>query len=1042
MPQGKKRSAVDIFEQGRRQGRKPSAVDIFEQSQAPPPPVPQGSPAEPQGAFESFGTELAGKFLQYGIKPGAALANAISEASGGNFQPLKDIAESAGRGALNLASAFDPTGAAYEPTVASQAQRMQELRQAEEARLPENVRLMERGYQVEAAKPRTTAGQVAGIAGGLIGAGAPIAATAALTGGSLPAVAATAALQSAAEPENLALNVGSAVVPIPIGKLVAPIIRRIRGNKAGVIQPEILTPRPNPEGLAMAIGEDAFDAGKVKVTDLGLEHVSPPTRPASAIAVKREIPVTEITLGRDELSKGRMFQVEQALQQGVKREGETFTTLGGKQRPVQPITVVPDPKKPGKWIVEDDGNHRVALLKMQGYAEPIPVRSYETPAQSQAVVQAVEYRPPTTLPELEAAPPEPFEVSLGSERPRVPGAVGPRITEYGVVERMASQGSKARELVGAKAQADFALEDGTLVAPAEKTPVSETITALRKAGLLTAVNTHLRNIAGTGVFQISEEAARIPASIADLAISAATGRRTISGPSLSGIAKSGYEAATKGIKEAGEIIRNGASADDLAKLQLTQLNSGSKILDGYVNGVFRLLSAEDRVFRTYALRRSLEDRAKSLALTEIKQGKIPQGQYGQRIRDLVDAPPEDILAGAISDAEIATFNNENVISKMVSGAKQAATQYLGPKGGRLVSFAIDTAAPFTKTPTNIIARMLEYSPVGFGKNAYQVAKGVANKAFTAEEQRAFAQTFGRATIGSALITAGWKLYDAGIMTGLYEDEPGKRTREQAAGRIPGAIRIGDTWHQLIGFAPFGNLLAIGASLAREYEQEREDQSKRYRALLNVAGSALGEQPLLEATKQLSGAFSRPGATAGQLAGSFIPSAVANVGELIDTSQRQAEGFLPQIEKRLPGLRETLPVATDVLGRPLEDRATQIVDPTRSTTATQLPILKELVRLDVGLNKLKKQPGQSDADYRDKVSRFGSLYQEYGAALLSNPQYQRATDKQKKEALDSLSNRAKAQVTDETQNKRRAENPRLRLDPRLIMTAILTKERRK
>jgi hypothetical protein len=238
----------------------------------------------------------------------------------------------------------------------------------------------------------------------------------------------------------------------------------------------------------------------------------------------------------------------------------------------------------------------------------------------------------------------------------------------------------------------------------------------------------------------------------------------------------------------------------------------------------------------------------------------------------------------------------------------------------------------------------------------------------------------------------------------------------------------------------GNLLAIGASLAREFEQEREDPSKTAPALLNVAGSAIGEQPLLEATKQLSGAVSRPGATAGQLAGSFIPTAVSDVGELIDPAQRQAEGFLPQIEKRIPGVRQTLPEATDALGRPLEDRASRIYDTYRSTSADQTPIIKELVRLDVGLNKLTKKSGEKPESYRERVQRFGSLYREYAAALLSNDKYQQASDKQKRKALDSLSNRVKAQLSDENDDKRRAGSPAYRLDPRIIMSSVLNKER--
>src|SRR5262249_34540867 len=601
-----------------------------------------------------------------------------------------------------------------------------------------------------------------------------------LSGGSVPAVATAAALQSAAEPENLLLNVGSAITPIPIGKFVAPIIRRSRRNSVGAVIPAVEATAPasetglnlqgmgkaisdnfrqalrdsvertgklpsperggsldkafeaaiasgqprnattldsvlqsfqqsgagtnaNPQALAVAIGEDAFDAGKVKVADLGLEYVTPPSRPASAVPVRRDIPVSDITLGRDELSKGRMFQVEDALAPGgVKAEGETFTTMGGGKRQVQPITVVPDPREPGKFIVEDDGNHRVALLKLQGNNDLIPVKSFETEAQSGAVSQAVEentanyYRAPTKMPQLEAVTGEEPELSVSYGEPkRYPGSVGPRINQYGMVEGsledLASRGGKAADMVGPQAQANMALQDGTAVAPAEKSGVLDTLTGLWKAGLLTRPNTHFRNIGGTGLFQISEAAARVPAAVADIVASAITNRRTISGPSITAFGRSAGEAATRGIKEAGEILRNGASAEDLASGELLkEINSGSKILDVYVNGVFRLLKAEDKVFRVYAYRRALEDRARSQALTEIRQGTITQGQLGERVRELVETKPTDLQAAALADAEIATFNNENIVNRGLQAFKQGVAKY---PGGKLLNYAIDTAAP-------------------------------------------------------------------------------------------------------------------------------------------------------------------------------------------------------------------------------------------------------------------------------------------------------------------------------------------------------------
>lgn len=605
--------------------------------------------------------------------------------------------------------------------------------------------------------------------------------------------------------------------------------------------------------------------------------------------------------------------------------------------------------------------------------------------------------------------------------------------------KLAATGGKAKDVLGPKLEADLALETGTAVTAAERTPVLEVISAVRKAGLLTGINTHLRNVSGTGLYQISEEAARVPAAVADLAVSAITKRRTISGPSLTAMGRSAHEAATKGWREAKEIVRKGATAEDLARLQLgAEIKSGSKILDGYVNGVFRLLNAEDKIFRTYAMRRALEDRARSQVLTEIRQGAIPRGKYGQRLKEIIDDPSEEIMAGAISDAEIAVFTNDNLLSKGLGAFRKEMDK---TRGGRWVNFAIDTVAPFTKTPTNIIARMLEYSPISpqLGVDTYRVARGIIKGAMTEAEQRAFAQTFGRAAIGSGVIALGWKLYDAGLATGIYEDQPSKTSRDIAAGRPPGAIKIGDTWYQVTGFAPLGNLIAIGASLAREYEQEKGGKVGA------IVGKTIAEQPLLEGAANvvdvLTGEKS-PEEEAGRLVGSFVPTIVSDVGELIDPKQRQAEGFTAQIEKRIPGVRQMLPEKTDALGRPAQDRMTQFIDPTLTTKADEAPILKELVRLDVGLSKLKKNPKDDDATHAERVRRFGSLYLEYGSQLLANQKYQMANNATQRAALESLSDRVRAQIAAERDRGRMAGNPRGRLNANVIISAALANAKRK
>src|SRR5262249_8939182 len=165
--------------------------------------------------------------------PAISLYQAGKAALGGNFAPLGNIAESAGRGLLKTAAGIvgGPTAAMAQASI--QNPRLAELQQQREQQLNQTpagqyVQRQRAALAAEAARDTSSANKVARNVGRFLGAVAPVAATSAATGGSLPAVATTAALQSAAQPENMALNVGLSVAPIPVGQLVKSATRAVR----------------------------------------------------------------------------------------------------------------------------------------------------------------------------------------------------------------------------------------------------------------------------------------------------------------------------------------------------------------------------------------------------------------------------------------------------------------------------------------------------------------------------------------------------------------------------------------------------------------------------------------------------------------------------------------------------------------------------------------------------------------------------------------------------------------------------------------------
>src|SRR5262245_41371880 len=65
---------------------------------------------EEVGFWENLQTGITRGALDYMVKPSLALMDTLGHAAAGDFQPLTDMAERAGRGLMETAAAFDPAG--------------------------------------------------------------------------------------------------------------------------------------------------------------------------------------------------------------------------------------------------------------------------------------------------------------------------------------------------------------------------------------------------------------------------------------------------------------------------------------------------------------------------------------------------------------------------------------------------------------------------------------------------------------------------------------------------------------------------------------------------------------------------------------------------------------------------------------------------------------------------------------------------------------------------------------------------------------------
>jgi hypothetical protein len=537
---------------------------------------------------------------------------------------------------------------------------------------------------------------------------------------------------------------------------------------------------------------------------------------------------------------------------------------------------------------------------------------------------------------------------------------------------------------------------------------AEIFTTLRKAGFLTGVKTSLRNIGGNLSVIPMEEAAHLPASVIDMAMSLYSGHRTVQGPSAKAMAQAGYAAATKGIREAWEVMRHGASLEDLAKMELPwEKTSRFKVLDWYTKGVFRFMAAQDKVFKRYAIERSLREQA---ALKAKNQGGSAQDHYSNATAEM--------QTRAIADSEYATFNEANELTDKLSAAREAWRH--SPKvAGQALAVAMDVEIPFMRTPANIVKRVIEFSPGGAlfaGSGTYEA---IANKALTPDLQRKISLAMGRGMVGSALMVMGYQLAKAGLMTGLTDD-PAEAARNEAAGRTPGSIRVPGTndWRQISAFSPAGNLLTIGATAFETSTRRLTDELKRPWKYAGIGARTVMEQPFLKGMQSTLEFLAKPERRSesylASQAGSVVPSFVKDIAVARDQWVRKPEGMLEGVKERIPGLREQVPTRFDVLGRPMEQRLSGVFDPTMPQRAQELtdPVIRELVNTQTNITRVsksgKESPGETDARARLTGSIIYNMLQEE----IASPEYRGLQDAGiKREVLDKVIRQARNEVSD-------------------------------
>ena len=294
-----------------------------------------------------------------------------------------------------------------------------------------------------------------------------------------------------------------------------------------------------------------------------------------------------------------------------------------------------------------------------------------------------------------------------------------------------------------------------------------------------------------------------------------------------------------------------------------------------------------------------------------------------------DQADEAVMQMADEYGKFMTFQDDNIISKGLVGIKQALNLKQDFGLG-------DLLLKYPKTPGALLARAIDYSPMGFIRSLYLLAEPFffgTKKTFA--KDRDIAMSLSRAITGTVGMTGlGYFLADKGLITGKRDKSSDVAGIKEALGSGEYKINISalkrfvlsgfknthigpnDVMYSYDWAQPISVALSIGANMGDNSVEGLGD------ALASGANTVV-EQPVLSGLMN----FMKYGdlgqslsTTAESSLASFTPTLLNQFRQYTDNIKRQTKGestletILNRAKNRIPGAERDLAPQVDVLGK--------------------------------------------------------------------------------------------------------------------------------
>ena len=472
-----------------------------------------------------------------------------------------------------------------------------------------------------------------------------------------------------------------------------------------------------------------------------------------------------------------------------------------------------------------------------------------------------------------------------------------------------------------------------------------------------------------------------------------------------------------------------------SRLQNAQRTFKSNILENTLGKAFdfnsKLLEAEDGIGLKSAYPKALAE--------YITANKLD-------INNISDKDLQKARNYAIKQAQEATFHQECQIASMLNTLENKNNVTRVIFGGLV---------PFKKTPMNVAITGYQYSPLGLMTSLTKGAVDLRNGKITANQ---YIDNISKGLTGTEIALLGYALTEAGILKASGGDDDKEKFEEQQ-GKQSYSIQIGDNTYSLDWLAPAGIPLFVGSELyqigkAKEESGEVRNQNQFINSLENIANAGMTAMNPMSEMSMVSGLVSTLKSyaqdpmqglsnTLVNMGKSYVnqmfPTALGQVSKTLDDKERSTtstesdiltkavDSTKNQIMSKIPGLRQMLPVATDVGGNEKEQKGNYIdnaVLPWNKKEITTNSTDKALTELydktgessvlpDSYINKTltydKQKYRLTDQEYAELKKEYGKTSYAIVSGLTKSSEFNNMSEEQQVKAVSEAYKYAKAKI---------------------------------